>query len=118
MVSLRLAVVLLAMAGAASVAHAQPRPLVDGRDWQRSTLEERRAYLVGVSNAISVGARYDQKTSPGQETFAVRAQSKLAGRQLAPAVDTLDAWYRDHPDELDKPVLSVIWRQMANEQAK
>jgi hypothetical protein len=118
MVSLRLAVVLLALAGLTPAAHAQTRALVDGREWQRSTPEEQRAYLIGVSNAISVGARYDQKTTPGQETFAVRAQAKLVGAELAPAIATLDAWYKAHPDELDKPVLSVIWREMAKEQPK
>jgi hypothetical protein len=118
MVSLRLAVVLLALTGLAPAAHAQTRAMVDGREWQRSTLEERRAYLIGISNAISAGARYDQKNSPGQQTFAVRAQTGLAGQQLTPAIDTLDAWYKAHPDQLDKPVLSVIWREMAKEEAK
>jgi hypothetical protein len=28
-------------------------------------------------------------------------------------VSALDAWYTAHPDQLDKPVMSVIWRELA-----
>lgn len=93
-------------------AHAQTKALVDGRDWQRSSIEQRRAYLVGVSNVISVGARFDTKyMPPNAETFALRAQKGLEGIRLEPAVAAVDAWYKGHPDELDKPVLSVIWKE-------
>jgi hypothetical protein len=110
----RLLAVLLAAAAIAPAAHAQQaRALVDGRDWQRSSPEQRRAYLIGVSNAISVGARYDSKKTPGQETFATRAQAGLAGAQLSPAIEAIDAWYQAHPEQLDKPVLSVVWKELA-----
>lgn len=108
-----LAVLLAATALAPATAYAQTRALADGRDWQRSTMEERRAYLIGVSNAISVGARYDSRKAPGQDTFATRAQAGLVGAQLSPAIEAIDGWYKAHPDELDKPVLSVIWRELA-----
>lgn len=112
MALMRLLAVLLAAAVIAPSAHAQTRALVDGRDWQRSSPEERRAYLIGVSNAISVGARYDSKKAPGQDTFALKAQTSLAGAQLSPAIEAIDGWYKAHPDELDKPVLSVVWREL------
>lgn len=114
MASKRLLAGLLAAAVIApAAAHAQARALADGRDWQRSTMEERRAYLIGVSNTISVGARYDTKKAPGQDTFATRAQTGLAGAQLSPAIEAISGWYQAHPEQLDKPVLSVIWRELA-----
>ena len=45
-----LAVLLVATALAPATAYAQTRALADGRDWQRSTMEERRAYLIGDEN--------------------------------------------------------------------
>ncbi|NEX94748.1 hypothetical protein [Caulobacter sp. 17J65-9] len=99
--------------GAQAQATANPR-LADGRDWQRSSPEVRRAYLAGVSNMISVGARYDAKHDPGQaDTFSQRAQKGLDGFTVDAAIQTVDAWYKAHPDQLDKPVLSVIWVEMA-----
>jgi hypothetical protein len=108
-----LAVLLVTAALAPATAYAQARALADGRDWQRSTLEQRRAYLIGVSNTISVGARYDTRKAPGQDTFATRAQTGLAGAQLGPAIEAIDGWYKAHPEQLDKPILSVIWKELA-----
>ncbi|HEX5006938.1 MAG TPA: hypothetical protein VFV70_07475 [Hyphomonadaceae bacterium] len=100
---------------AAPVAAQEPPRLVNGNDWQRSSMEQRRAYLIGVSNTISVGARYD--TRQGQaDTFALHAQKGLADALLEPAVAAIDDWYKAHPDQLDKPVLSVIWREVAKRQ--
>ena len=91
-----------------------PQTLVDGKHWQSSTVQERRAYLIGVSNVISVGARYDTRRGD-KDTFALSAQSGLSGIQLEPAITAIDAWYSAHPAELDKPVLSVLWREIAGQ---
>jgi hypothetical protein len=108
------AVLLAAAAISPPAAYAQQaRALADGRDWQRSSPEQQRAYLIGVSNTISVGARYDSKKAPGQETFATRAQAGLSGTQLNPAIEAINGWYKAHPEQLDKPVLSVLWKELA-----
>jgi hypothetical protein len=93
-------------------AQAPAHRLADGKDWQNSSMEQRRAYLVGVSNVISVGARYDSRLQSA-DTFAQHAQKGLQGADLETALATIDAWYKAHPDELDRPVLSVIWRELA-----
>jgi hypothetical protein len=94
---------------------APAHDLVTGKHWQSSTVQERRAYLIGVSNLISVGARID--TRQGREdTFSLNAQKGLEGMHLEAAVSAIDAWYQAHPDQLDKPVLSVIWRDLAKRQ--
>jgi hypothetical protein len=112
------AVLLIASALAAWPASPQTpaaHDLVTGKHWQSSTMQERRAYLVGVSNMISVGARVD--TRQGREgTFSLNVQKGLEGMHLEAAVSAIDAWYKAHPDQLDKPVLSVIWRDLAKRQ--
>lgn len=111
-------VVSVAVAAVLSLApmasHAQY--LATGRDWQRSSLEERRAYLMGISNSISVGARYDLKAG-ASDSFSQRAQRSLANAQLGRTVDFLDAHYRNNPSDLDKPVISVLWREVAKQTA-
>ena len=99
---------LFAMPAGAQEAHR----LANGDDWQKSSLEQRRAYLIGVSNVISVGARADTRQGR-EETFSLHAQKGLDGMHLEAAVTAIDAWYKAHPDQLDKPVLSVIWRDLA-----
>lgn len=100
--------VLLAAPAVAQEAHR----LATGDDWEKSSIQERRAYLIGISNAISVGARVD--TRQGREdTFSLHAQKGLEGTHLDAAVSAIDAWYTAHPDQLDKPVMSIIWRELA-----
>ena len=104
------------IAAALTAAPAAPQTpahdLVTGKHWQSSTAQERRAYVIGVSNVISVGARAD--TRQGREdTFSLNAQKGLEGLDLEAAVTAIDAWYKAHPDQLDRPVLSVIWRDLA-----
>ena len=112
-----LATLLIASSLAALPASAQSatHQLVTGNDWQKSSLLERRAYLIGVSNAISVGASYDARLRES-DTFALHAQKGLSGSQIDAAVSALDAWYRANPTQLDKPVLSVLWREIAKRQ--
>lgn len=116
----RLSVLLLAAAlMAPGPAAAQPilTHLADGADWKRSSIEQQRAYLVGVSNAISVGASWDAKNAPGDEnTFSRTAQRGLKHSDVEEAIRIVDAWYRAHPTELRKPVLSVVWREIAKPQ--
>ena len=114
MLSRTLAAFLLASTLAALPASSQApaHRLVDGVDWQKSSEQERRAYLIGISNAISVGALYDTRQG-SVDTFALHAQKGLDGAQLEPGLAAIDAWYKAHPDQLDKPVISVIWRELA-----
>ncbi|HEY2358335.1 MAG TPA: hypothetical protein VGH86_12860 [Phenylobacterium sp.] len=108
--SVAFAAVLLATAPAV----AQPVHLADGHDWTRSSAEQRRAYLAGVSNIISVGAAWDAKKTPGQEdTFSRTAQRGLKDIHVGDAVQAVDGWYAANPTQLDKPVLSVVWRELA-----
>ena len=94
-------------------AHGQE--LTTGTDWTRASSAERFAYVAAVSDVISTGALYDQKNSSGggARTFMQRAQEGLNGTTVAQAVQAVDAWYRANPGQLSKPVLSVIWREIA-----
>jgi hypothetical protein len=90
--------------------------LVNGKHWQSSTVQERRAYLIGVSNMVSVGACVDTRQGRDDTFFSLNAQKGLEGMHLEAAVSAIDDWYKAHPDQLDKPVLSVIWRDLAKRQ--
>jgi hypothetical protein len=88
----------------------QAAQLADGNDWKSSSQSERAAYLVGISNMISVGNAYDQRKVPGEEaTFMRQAARGLSGTTIPEAVRRIDAWYAANPSRLDVPVLSVLW---------
>ncbi len=108
--------VLLACAAFAlpAAAPAQTRFMVDGRDWQRSTVEQRRAYLTGVQNTLVAAARYDAQKG-GRDTYALRAQRGMEGTRVERAVLAVDAFYKAHPNQMNLPVLTVIWREVAKQ---
>ena len=82
-----------------------------------TSVEQQRAYLVGVSNVISVGAAWDAKNAPGAEqTFSRTAQRALKHSNTEEAIRLVDSWYRANPTQLSKPVLSVVWREIAKPQ--
>jgi hypothetical protein len=84
--------------------------LADGNDWKNSSQPERAAYLIGISNMISVGNAYDQRKVPGEDkTFMRQAARGLAGTTVAEAVRRVNAWYAANPDRKNVPVLSVLW---------
>ena len=88
----------------------QAANLADGHDWTTSSENERLAYMVGLANTISVGNQYDVKKLPGVEkTFMRVAFGGLSRTTITEATQHIDDWYKAHPDELDKPVISVIW---------
>jgi hypothetical protein len=88
--------------------------LADGHAWKKSSLTERKAYLVGVSDMIAVGKLYDEKKQPGiAGTFSRRAHKGMSGSTIPAAMTAIDDWYNRNPDQLDKPVLAVLWITIA-----
>ena len=102
----------LLLAGVGFAANAEVY-LPDGHAWAESSEREQIAYLLGVSNALSVGYVSDEKRVPGNpDTFTHRAVRGLQGTTIEQAVGTVDAWYEANPDRLDTPVLEVLWEQI------
>ena len=107
-----LACVALATPALSIAADPPQSTLVDGSVWSRSTPAERRAYLVGIGNMVTVGNLYDEKKVPGEPaTFArqIARVIKSSPVTLEMAEQKISDWYRIHPDQSAKPVLAVIW---------
>jgi len=108
-----LGVLLAAMLITASFATKAQR-LANGNDWKKSTTEVRLAYLAGISDMLTVGYAYDSKKLPEQESTFMRQSFKgLSDTTTPEAMDRIDAWYKANPGQLDKPILSVIWIDIA-----
>ena len=102
--------ILLAMPFAAA---AQQR-LADGNDWVRSSGDEKRAYLIGIGNAIAVGFNYDARKLPAEQvTFSRRARAGLEGVSVEESMRRVDAWYQANPTKLDYAVIAVMWLDIA-----
>ena len=108
---------------AASPLAAQTSPpqqaFANGNDWASASVEERRAFLFGISNAISVGIGWDERHVPaGQVTFARRAGAGLEGVSLGEAMRRINAWYAANPGKRETPVVAVMWLEIAKPKLK
>ena len=109
-----LAVVLFSVIGTTAWAD-QDLVIVNGEHWVDSSHEQKRAYLFGVGNVLVI-----ERAMAGDDYEAMRGRSLvpvllegLAGNSIAGIVTQLDKYYADHPDQVTRPVLEVLYLEMA-----
>jgi hypothetical protein len=100
--------------GALGTAFAQGEdiPLTDGHLWQLSSHVEKTAYLIGAGNFLAVEYVVQQQSDspPTDEQSSIRQfWDGLEDESLDDLINAVDRFYRDNPDEMEDPVLVVIW---------
>jgi hypothetical protein len=106
--------VLLAVLGTTAWA-GQDLVIVNGEHWVNSSLEQKRAYLFGVGNVLEI-----EQAMAGDDYQAMRERSivpvllnGLSGTSIANIVTQLDEFYSTHSDQINKPVIEVLYIEMA-----
>ena len=93
-------------------------PLVDGELWKKSSLAEKKSYLIGAGNMMVIEYLY-QKGGPqvpsDDQTIIQRLYKAMDGVTLDALISEIDQWYKKHPDKLKEPVLVVIWHEIAKD---
>jgi hypothetical protein len=101
---------LAAMAGGAQ---AQEIPLVTGVHWTQSSEPMKRAYLIGIANAVQVEVAYEGANPPSDaQSLVPRLTRGMRGQTLDSVREGLDRWYAANPDKLQRPVIETIWFEM------
>ena len=113
--SVKLPLVLLALSvtlGISMMAKAEVGQ-IDGHIWTASSLDEKRAYLMGVSNVVAVNRALQIKHDMLEPNSAVnRIAAAMDGATIDAAIARIDSWYGGDASKLDTPVLGVIWLGM------
>jgi hypothetical protein len=101
----------VALSAFAAVAPAAARiNQVDGNVWRASSLDEKRAYLVGVANTVDVNRELQIRRgtldpeAPLNRVFDVFDEGTIDN-----AIEKIDNWYGADPARLNTPVLGVVW---------
>lgn len=89
--------------------------IVNGQHWQGSSLQQKRAYLFGVGNVLEIeeamaGDKYEEKR--GRSIVPVLLEG-MSGTSIADMVTKLDKFYADHPEEIKRTVIGVLYLEMA-----
>jgi hypothetical protein len=106
-----LGVALLLSAG--TVGATEEVPLVNGTHWTKSAPEVKKAYLVGLSNAILVDVAYQADNPKAtMSDFSPKVAKGMKGHTLDTTLAAIDNWYAAHPEQLQRPVVETIWFEM------
>jgi hypothetical protein len=98
------------LAVASGSASAQEVPVVTGELWTQSTDQVKKAYLVGIANAIQVEAAYEAPNPPSDaQSLVPRLAKGMKGQTLDGVREGLDKWYAANPGKLQRPVIEIIW---------
>lgn len=88
-------------------------PVLTGDIWQTMTPEAKIAFVWGVGHVVTieqhVEAKHPELKRPG---FVTKLGEGLRGEPMNGIVRSVDDYYQDHPEDLDFPVMRVIWAQM------
>lgn len=95
-------------------AKAADIPVVTGEQWTTSNPAVKKAYLVGLANMAQVEAAYSSGNPPSDaQSFIPRLAKGMQGQTLDAVSSGIDKWYAANPDKLKRPVLDIIWFEMA-----
>ncbi|MEL7638732.1 MAG: hypothetical protein AAGU21_03725 [Solidesulfovibrio sp.] len=101
----------LAVAAPARAADYQI-PVVTGEHWTQSSPQERKAFLVGAATIIELDQEV-QGAAPAKNSTIDAWAKGLSGYSFDQMVAAIDKWYADHPDKLRRPVVEILWYDLA-----
>lgn len=89
---------------------AQEIPLVTGESWTTSSEQLKKAYLIGIANAIQVETAFEGTNPPSDaQSLVPRLAKGMKGQTLDSVRVGLDKWYAANPGKLQRPVIETIW---------
>lgn len=91
--------------------------------WQKSTENEKQAFIFGIDTAIAIeyfiskksvtkAAKAGKKPVYTLSPFEKGWMQSFKNITRAELVNMINSWYEKNPDKLDRPVLNVIWYEI------
>ncbi|MCC6193764.1 MAG: hypothetical protein IT518_04780 [Burkholderiales bacterium] len=103
----------MVLAGGLGSVQAQGVPIVTGDHWTKSSVDQKKAYLLGIGNLLQVEVEYFGNNPPSDaQSFVPRMSRGLRGESPDSVRGKIDAWYAANPSRLSRPVLEVVWTEI------
>lgn len=91
-------------------------PVVTGEHWTKSTVQERKAFLIGAATIIELEQEVQGATPPPKTTIDVWCKG-LSAYNFDEMLAAIDRWYAANPDKVARPVVEVMWYELAKPKA-
>ncbi len=88
-------------------------PVLTGEQWQTLQQETKIAFIWGIGHVVTIEEHVMQRHPELQRKgFVAKLAEGLKGIPMKTIVQEVDDYYQSNPDDLDLPVMRVIWAKM------
>jgi hypothetical protein len=103
-----------ALSGTVNAQDDRNLPVVTGKHWVESTEREKKAFLIGMGTIIEIEQEVQSKNPSSEKTksFIPTFVAGLSQYSITEIMNQIDSWYQAHPDQLNRPVIEVIWSEL------
>jgi len=88
-------------------------PVLTGEQWQTLQPDTKIAFIWGIGHVVTIEenviTRHPELRRQG---FVAKLAEGLRGVPMNTIIQEVDTYYQKNPDDLDLPVLRVIWAQL------
>ena len=94
-------------------------PVLTGEQWQTLQPDTKIAFIWGVGHVVTIEEHVIQRHPElKRQGFAAKLAEGLRGVPMNTIIQEVDAYYQNNPDDLDLPVMRVIWVQLVKPKLK
>jgi hypothetical protein len=94
-------------------------PVLTGAEWQTLQPDTKIAFIWGVGHVVTIEEHVNQRHPElKKQGFATKLAEGLRGVPMNTIIREVDNYYQKNPDDLDLPVMRVIWRQLVKPKLK
>lgn len=94
-------------------------PIVTGEHWTKASEGEKKAFLVGVGTMlVAERAAQGNPPPPLSKSLIPTLATGLSPFTFVQVMQKIDAYYADNAAQLKRPVIEVIWYELAVPNAK
>ena len=97
----------------------QEMPVLTGEEWQTLQPDTKLAFIWGIGHVVTIEEHVIQRHPElKKEGFVAKLAEGLRGVPMNTIIQEIDAYYQKNPDDLDLPVMRVIWTQLVKPKLK
>jgi hypothetical protein len=97
---------------------AREVPIITGEHWTKSSMQERKAFLIGAATIMELEQEVQGTPPPPPDKSLIDVWCRgLSHFTFDEMVKAIDDWYAGHPDKLSRPVVEVMWYELAEPNA-
>lgn len=96
-------------------AQQAPSIVVDGNDWLKASVTERKAFLVGAGNMILAENAYAKRNNSSPPPAGARIAAAAKNLTIADIEARVTKWYDANPSMRSTPAMAVIWQDLVKQ---